>query len=168
MDDANDFLVILDFGALQVDWSHGYKLVGLGTETPFIQVGGQIYSGFWSTSLGTEMAFDRRTGQHEHNITRRIKFRPAVPKVPEGVKTKPLRMEMLRKAPDGTVDTLENIKKRAEEEQARQKAQREQRRRQRDSGAMMDQRREANAAYQEPQETQETQETQDVDMSEAV
>ncbi|ORY87095.1 cytochrome c oxidase assembly protein PET191-domain-containing protein [Protomyces lactucae-debilis] len=117
VDAAEEFLVTLDLGATPVDLSRDYKLLGLDTETPFLLVDGQVFTGYWSTSLGTEMVFDRVSGEHQCNVVKRIVFRPAkLRKAAEEAENggKSLRTQMLRRAPDGTVDTLENLRKQKE------------------------------------------------------
>ncbi|KAF8330795.1 uncharacterized protein EI90DRAFT_3124013 [Cantharellus anzutake] len=86
-------LVTLDLG--QADLSiipnaDSYRLIGLDTPTPFLQLGGNIFKGCYETLLGSEILF-KESSEHSqkmiapHGIMseRRVRFNQLVLKSPE-------------------------------------------------------------------------------------
>lgn len=78
--------VVLDLGAIEptlVPGSTGYRLIGLDTPTPFLQLQGTIFKGRHDVLLGTEMLFtddkdnhdwSKRSVVHVSNTEQRICF----------------------------------------------------------------------------------------------
>ncbi|KAI0259154.1 hypothetical protein BC834DRAFT_974482 [Gloeopeniophorella convolvens] len=94
--------VTLDLGAVEptlVPSSSTYRLIGLDTPTPFLQLSGTIFQGSHQSLLGTELLFsedkdhydqNKRTVSHLANTSQRIRFKQveiqpkgAPPELPE-------------------------------------------------------------------------------------
>ena len=66
-----EYLLTIDFQSEKPDLTLPYKLIGLESDTPVLQIGHEVYSGEWTTTVGTEMIFNE-TGEWVANVTRRL------------------------------------------------------------------------------------------------
>ncbi|KAJ3781972.1 hypothetical protein GGU10DRAFT_276506, partial [Lentinula aff. detonsa] len=64
-DELEEFYVTLDLGAVEptlIPSSSTYRLIGLDTPTPFMQLSGTVLQGRHESLLGTELLFTRAKG----------------------------------------------------------------------------------------------------------
>lgn len=106
-----EFHVTLDFRDESPDFSQPYKLIGLESEHPIIQVGHQVYQGAWATMVGTEMIFDDE-GDWIMNVQKRLVMSPVEVKrkvngQSQTAKTKLIRLEDVQEAAIAPISVLE-------------------------------------------------------------
>ena len=68
--------MVIDFGnaGQQPQMSQPYRLIGLDTKYPFMQVDDQLYRGTWTRSVGTDLHYDA-DGKLIAKSTRRLMMR---------------------------------------------------------------------------------------------
>ncbi|BFZ53125.1 hypothetical protein PYCC9005_000148 [Savitreella phatthalungensis] len=83
-----DEYVVIDFGGTEEKPSVNkpYRLIGLDTQHPWMQIEGQIFRGTWATAVGTDLHFDG-DGNFVAKSTRRLIMR----RVPARLKGAPVR-----------------------------------------------------------------------------
>lgn len=71
MPTTSEYHVTIDFQSDSPDLSSPYKLIGLETDQPIMQIDHQIYVGTWATPVGTDMIFDE-SGEWCLNVEKRL------------------------------------------------------------------------------------------------
>ncbi|GAW07555.1 hypothetical protein LENED_009557 [Lentinula edodes] len=119
-DEVEDFYVTLDLGAVEptlIPSSSTYRLIGLDTPTPFMQLSGTVLQGRHESLLGTELLFvegkaDAQDRSKRHlsftsTTEQRIRFKEVQlrPKVPAGVDSAVIDRTLERKESEPATST---------------------------------------------------------------